>query len=253
MVLLRPLLLEHEFLCRRRGEGEGEKEKEGGNEEGEACAKHHGTGFDDTADAAPPTIDSSGPRQTHSTRMTWWRRRLGRTISPADAARESWRKAWTDAAAQPDCGRVASLQTELEGLALPEEEVELEREMLEGLAAVCEQLAQLEVGLPSVATGHRVIGTETCHFSAPAFMPDEPSQPAGRLLFTGARAVFVGGGKPSTIPWHSIAEVHYTARDILLVCVDRARLYRFRANSYADALCATQLALRLMPKRSRAR
>jgi len=184
--------------------------------------------------------------------MTWWRRWLGRTTSPADAARESWRKAWAAAAAHPDCGRVESLQAELAALALPEEEIELEREMLEGLATVCGQLTQLETGLPSVETGHRVIGTEACHFSAPAFMPDEPSQPAGRLLFTGARAVFVGAGKPSTIPWHSIAEVHYSARDVLLMRADRERLYRFRTNSYADALCATQLALRLMPKRSRA-
>ena len=184
--------------------------------------------------------------------MTWWRRWLGRIISPEDSARQSWRAAWAAAAAQPDCERVESLQTELEALALPEEDVELEREMLEGLAAVCGQLTQLGAGLPRVETGHRVIGAEACHFSAPAFMPDEPSQPAGRLLFTGARAVFVGGGKPATIPWHSIAEVHYTARDVLLVRADGERLYRFRTNSYADALCATQLALRLMPKRSRA-
>jgi hypothetical protein len=184
--------------------------------------------------------------------MTWWRRWLGRTASQADRARESWRQAWTAAAAQPDCGRVESLHAELEALALPEEEIELEREMLEGLAAMCRQLAQLDGCLPSVETGHRVIGTEACHFSAPAFMPDEPSQPAGRLLFTGARAVFVGGGKPSTIPWHSIAEVHFSARDVLLVRADGQRLYRFRTNSYTDALCGTQIALRLMPKRSRA-
>lgn len=184
--------------------------------------------------------------------MTLWRRWLAGTVSPADRARESWRKAWAAAAAQPDCGRVDRLKAELEALALPEEEIELEREMLDGLAAVCGQLTQLEAGMPNVETGHRVIGTEACHFSAPAFMPDEPSQPAGRLLFTGARAVFVGGGKPSTIPWHAIAEVHHSARDVMLVRVDRERLYRFRTNSYADALCATQLALRLMPRRSRA-
>src|SRR5688500_3136761 len=140
----------------------------------------------------PETIDSSGLRQTNSTRMTWWRRWLGTVTSPADAARQSWREAWAAAAAQPDCGRVQPLQTELEALALPEEEIELERVMLEGLAALRGQLARLAAGLPIVETGHRVIGPEACHFSAPAFMPDEPSQPAGRLLFTGARAVFVG-------------------------------------------------------------
>jgi hypothetical protein len=185
--------------------------------------------------------------------MTWWRRWLGRATSPADAARESWRTAWAAAAALPDCGRVESLQAELDALALPDEEIELEREMLEGLAAACGQLSQLESGLPRVETGHRVIGAEPCHFSAPAFMPDEPSQPAGRLLFTGMRAVFVGGGKPSSIPWHAIAQVRHSARDVLLVRVDREHLYRFRTNSYADALCATQLALRLIPGRLRTR
>jgi hypothetical protein len=185
--------------------------------------------------------------------MTWWRRWLRRTTSPAEAARNSWRTSWAAAAALPDCAQIQALTTQLNSLALPEEEIELEREMLEGLHAACEQRAQLESGaLPVLETGHRVIGAEVCHFSAPVFMPDEPAQPAGRLLFTPIRAVFVGGGKPSSIPWHSIADVHQTARDVLLVRVDREHLFRFRTNSYADALCAAQLVRRLMPRRSRA-
>jgi hypothetical protein len=185
--------------------------------------------------------------------MTWWRRWLGRTTSPAEAARNTWRTAWAEAAAQPDGARISALAAALDALALPEEDIELEREMLEGLTAACEQRAQLESGgLPVVETAHRVIGAEVCHFSAPVFMPDEPLQPAGRLLFTPVRAVFVGGGKPSSIPWHSIGDVHHSARDVLLVRVDREHLYRFRTNSYADALCALQLVRRLMPRRPRA-
>lgn len=185
--------------------------------------------------------------------MTWWRRWLGRTTSPTEAARNSWRTAWAAAAAQPDRARIDALTAELDALHLPEEEIELEREMIDGLSAAFEQQARLEAGeLPVLESGHRVIGAETCHFSAPVFMPDEPSQPAGRLLFTPVRAVFVGGGKPTNIPWHSIGDVHHNARDVLLIRVDREHLYRFRTNSYADALCAVQLVRRLMPRRNRA-
>lgn len=118
--------------------------------------------------------------------------------------------------------------------------------MLDGLAALIELTL---AGMPVVETGHRVVGTEACHFSAPALMPDEPSQPGGRLLFTPTRAVFVGGGRPSAIPWHVVGDVQHAARDVLLVRADRERVYRFRTNSYADALCGAHLARRLMPRR----
>jgi hypothetical protein len=45
--------------------------------------------------------------------------------------------------------------------------------------------------------------------------------------------------------------VQQSARDLLLVRKDRERLYRFRTNSYADALCGAQLARRLMAARAR--
>jgi len=182
--------------------------------------------------------------------MTWWRRWLGRTISPADAARESWRKAWTEAAAQPHCGRVASLQTELEALALPEEEVELEREMLDGLRSAAALSGTLEtIGLPTVETGHRAAGGVVCHFSAPASMPDDPAQPSGRLLLTATRGIFVGGSGP-TIPWHAVSAVQAADRDVIVIRADRDTLVRFRFNSYADALCAVMLMRRLMPRRA---
>ncbi len=178
--------------------------------------------------------------------MSLWRRWFGRGRSEADRARDAWRTAWAKAVAEPSSDAIEALEAQLAGLPLPAEEVELEQEMLDGLAALS---ALTSADMPSVETGHRAIGTQPCHFSAPAFMPDEPSQPGGRVLFTPSRAVFVGGGRPSTIPWHSVSDVQQSARDVLLVRADRERLYRFRMNSYADALCAAHLARRLMPRR----
>jgi hypothetical protein len=178
--------------------------------------------------------------------MSWWRRRFGQSDSEAGVSREAWRAAWAATVAEPTRESIEALQARLAALGLPAEEVELEQEMLDGLAALYELTS---AHMPVVETGHRVVGTETCHFSAPAFMPNEPSQPGGRLLFTPSRAIFVGGGRPSTIPWHTVADVQQSARDVLLVRADRERVYCFRANSYADALCAAHLARRLAPRR----
>ena len=173
--------------------------------------------------------------------MAWWRRWFGRQ-SAAERQLATWRAEWSAAIAEPGHEAVAALRARLDGLGLPPEEIELEEEMVEGLAALA---ALVPAPIPVVETGHRAIGTETCHFSAPVFMPEEPSQPGGRLLFTGSRAVFVGGGRPTIIPWHAVGDVRQAARDVLLLRVDRERLFRFRANSYADALCGAHLARRL--------
>jgi hypothetical protein len=174
--------------------------------------------------------------------MAWWRRWFSQGGSEADRARETWRAAWAAAVARPDASVIGDLTARLASLGLPPEEEELEQEMLDGLVALA---ALVQAETPVVETGHRVIGGERCHFSAPASMPDEPSQPGGRLLFTPSRAVFVGGGRPLTLSWHAIIDVQQSARDVLLVRNDRERMYRFRTNSYADTLCAAHLARRL--------
>lgn len=184
--------------------------------------------------------------------MAWWRRWIGRRESPAEAARTAWRQTWTAAIAQPDADAVARLRSALATLALPDEEIELESEMLDGFAAVVELGSLIAAsGLPLVETGHRVIGAESCHFSAPVFVPDDSSQAGGRLLFTPTRAVFAGGAKPTSLPWHAVTDVQQTSRDILFVRADRERVYRFRANSYADALCGALIAQRLLPRRQK--
>src|SRR5512134_2457604 len=127
----------------------------------------------------------------------------------------------------------------------------MEREMLDGLVQVSQLHAALTVdGLPVVETGHRVVGAETCHFSAPSSMPDDAAQPSGRLIFTGARAIFAGGARALALPWHTIADVVQQERDLILVRHDRETFHRFRCNVYADALCAGLIA-RTLARRAR--
>jgi hypothetical protein len=157
-----------------------------------------------------------------------------------------WRRAWSNSAKAPDPQDVSALQAQLDALGLPEEEIEIEREMLDGLT----QLAQLRMavdsaGIPIVETGHRVVGHDTCHFSTPVSMPDDAAQPAGRLFLTNARAIFAGGARATTVAWHAIGEVVQGDRDVVIVRRDRDTLYRFRCNTYADAMCGAYLARRL--------
>jgi hypothetical protein len=164
---------------------------------------------------------------------------------------EAWRNKWQDATAAPDAAVVVALTSDLESLGLAEEDIEIEREMVEGLEQLIELQTTLSAeGLPIIQTGHRVVGTDMCHFSAPTSMPDDPAQPSGRLFFTAARAIFAGGARTVTLPWHAVAEVVQQGRDVVLVRHDRETLHRFRCNVFADALCAALLA-RTLSRRQR--
>jgi hypothetical protein len=170
--------------------------------------------------------------------------------SEADAKLGEWRRAWQAACADGDGAHLASLTARLNALQLPEEEIEIEREMLAGL----EQLVALQgdvasKGFPILETGHRVVGTDRCHFTAPASMPDDPAQPSGRLILTNVRAIFAGGARSTTLPWHTVAEVLQQDRDLILVRHDRESLYRFRCNVFADALSGAFLAKALSRRR----
>jgi hypothetical protein len=180
----------------------------------------------------------------------WWR---GPPTNGTGAKLDAWRRRWHEAAATPETASVASLSAQLNAFGLPDEEIEIEREMLDGL----EELGRLRTtlsatGLPVVETGHRVVGAETCHFSVPSSMPDDASQASGRLFFTGARAIFAGGARAVTLPWHAVADVIQQDRDVILVRRDRETLHRFRCNVFADALCAGLLA-RTLAERTRQR
>lgn len=173
----------------------------------------------------------------------------GRGESDQDRRLRHWREAWRDASLNPGNGAIEQLRSELDAMGLSEDDVEIEREMLEGLGRLSELTKRAEDGmLPTVETGHRAVGSDTCHFTAPASMPDEPSQPSGRLLLTSSRAIFLGG-TGATAAWHTLGEAMHVDRDVLLVRNDKERLYRFRCNTYGDAMEGAFLAARLIKRR----
>ena len=92
-------------------------------------------------------------------------------------AREQWRKDWAAALESEDGSRVEALRAQLDQRS-GVDDVEMELEMLDALEQLVRLRAETAGGtLPLVETGHRIIGTEVCHFSAPASLPDDPSGP----------------------------------------------------------------------------
>jgi hypothetical protein len=176
---------------------------------------------------------------------------------PADrhSGLRAWRQAWHAAAqaSSVDTAEVVALRASLDRLGLPEDDLEIEREMLDGLdrrTALASSIA--ESGLPAIPTGHRIVGTEICHFSAPVSVPDDPAQPTGRLLLTSGRAIFQGGPRGTTIAWHTVSDAAHVDRDLVIATISRESLHRFRCNTYADAMCAAYLARLLSPRSRRA-
>jgi hypothetical protein len=165
-----------------------------------------------------------------------------------DGGVRAWRDDWTRAVASLDADAVASLDAALRRQPPIADDVEMEEEMLDGLRQLLEverELAQSR--LPVVDTTHRVVGSDRCHFSAPVSLPDDPAQPTGRLLLTSVRAVFAGGARTPPLPWHGVREVVQTGRDLIFVSTrGEADGYRFRCNSFAEALCGAAIARHLM-------
>lgn len=156
-----------------------------------------------------------------------------------------WRAAWAEAVSGSDAGD-AELRRRFQAVTQGEPDVELELEMLEGLDQL--RAAQQAVGegrLPSVETHHRVIGGDTCHFSAPASLPSDHGQASGRVLLTPSRAVFVGGGRTSATAWHLVHDLARVERDLLLARVDGSPAAHFRFNTYGDAVVCAFLARHL--------
>lgn len=180
--------------------------------------------------------------------LRWFKERT----SGGDARLDQWRRLWRDACVAPDVETAESLESALDAFGLPEEEIEIEREMLAGLHELTTLRGSVTSnGLPTIETGHRVVGTDRCHFSAPASMPDDSAQPSGRLILTSARAIFVGGARSTTIAWHAVAEVLQQERDVMLVKHDRETFHRYRCNVYGDALSAAFLARALAARHRR--
>ena len=171
--------------------------------------------------------------------LDWMRRGTG----AGDHRREQWRKDWTAACAAPSGERAEALRARLGELGAEDDDrYEIEREMLEGLEAVLELSATVSAnGLRPIVTGHRAVGADRCFFTAPVSLADDPAQPSGTLLLTEARAIFVGGSRSLTLPWHSVARCLQQERDLVLVRASREDLHRLRCNSFADALRAVYL------------
>jgi hypothetical protein len=182
--------------------------------------------------------------------MGWFGWLKGRKSVGGDPRLRAWRAAWQEACGEPRAERLEALTARLNALGLPEEDIEIEREMLAGLDRLVSLHASVASGaLPVIQTGHRVVGADACHFSAPCSMPDEASEPSGRLIFTSARAIFAGGATSIAVPWHAVAKVLQQHRDVMLIRRDREMLYRFRCNAFADALAAALLARTLSSRR----
>jgi hypothetical protein len=176
----------------------------------------------------------------------------GRRAPLEDSRLRGWRNAWARVAAATEDERIARLAAELDSFSLSEDDVEIEREMLDALRDRQELLATVRAsGLPMIETGHRVVRGEPCHYSAPVSMPEEPGQPAGRLLMTSTRAIFVGGANGLAAAWHTISDATHLERDLVLMRNGRDQAYRFRCNSYGDALRAAFIAGELVARRRR--
>jgi hypothetical protein len=196
------------------------------------------------------------------TQLSWGRAGMGwldwfrRANSNESKRTEEWRRVWRAALDAPDAASAKDLRARLTAIGIEsasgidDEQFEIEREMLEGLEALVELSHAVALnGPPTIATGHRAVGPDRCHFSAPASLPDDPAQPSGTLLLTSTRAVFIGGGRAVTIPWHLVGECSQHDRDVLLVRVDRQDLHRVRCNTFTDTLCAAFLARHLARRR----
>jgi hypothetical protein len=174
---------------------------------------------------------------------------LKRSGIGADNGIQQWRREWTRAVEAADAAAVGPLRARLASSPPLAEDLEIEEEMLDGLERLVAVTSELNASrLPSIETTHRVVGTDSCHFSAPVSMPDDPGQPSGRLLLTTSRAVFIGGAKLKALPWHAATQALQGDRDVLLVRADGQATYHFRCNTYADALCGAAIARHLIKK-----
>jgi hypothetical protein len=170
--------------------------------------------------------------------------------SAGDRRLTQWRTAWQRVCDAPNKNNVAVLTADLDSLGLSEDDIEFEREMLAALADVVALEETIATdGLPVIPSGHRVLGSEPCHFTASCSMPDEPGEPSGRLMLSSVRAIFVGGASSVVVPWHAVAQVLHQQRDLILVRRDREMMHRFRCNVFSDTLSATLLARTLAVKR----
>lgn len=171
---------------------------------------------------------------------------------PARAQRETQRRArefrgevqqaLAPALTRGDRAALEALSRKPAELGLPEEEVELELEALQGaLDAIGLREAIAQGGLPLVAHQHKALGDDRCHFVASAFLASDGSDRTGRLFLTDRRVLFLSSPVVS-LSWGSVGSLAVDQRDLLIASAGRGTLYRFRCNSFSDARCAEVIA-----------
>jgi hypothetical protein len=174
-----------------------------------------------------------------------FRRLLGRFASVQPDTSGWWREA-NALATTPDAGRLAALRAQVIEPGKAPDQAELQEEMIDGL----ERLLALarEPALPVVATQHRVIGNEVCHFIAPVSLIEEVDA-GGKLFATSERLVFAAGTVRQW-PWHALAAITRVERDVVIDLRGRPAAARLRANTYGDAMLLLALSERLRANRA---
>jgi hypothetical protein len=106
-----------------------------------------------------------------------------------------------------------------------------------------ERLAYTDAELPVLHTQHRVIGSDRCHFVAPASLAGDVDVP-GKLFLTSQRVVFAGG-RAQSWPWHRVRNISRQERSLVLQINGTNDGLRLNCNSYGDAIIARYVASRL--------
>ena len=165
-----------------------------------------------------------------------------RKSSPASSEDAAW---WREASAVADAPSEAAIAA-LERRATLDhvEDADRQREMIAGLRQLADVASQPT--LPSVATQHRVIGSDTCHFIGPASRVAETDS-SGKLFLTSTRIVLVTGSVAAW-PWHRVTSVGRVDRDVVFT-VAGGDPVQVRLNTFGEALVVRHVAERLSTKR----
>lgn len=161
-----------------------------------------------------------------------------RKSSPAASVDAAW---WREASALADDPAAAAIDA-LEQRASVDhvEDADRQREMIAGLRQLAEIASRPE--LPAIATQHRVIGADTCHFIGPASRVAETDS-SGKLFLTSTRLVLVTGGVAAW-PWHRVTHVMRVDRDVVF-SVSGADPVQVRLNTFGEALVVRHIAQRV--------
>ena len=172
--------------------------------------------------------------------LQWITRSRNPDLDPRLAA---WRASWNRAAGSADVTALPALREQLDGLGIPDDEIEIEREMLEAL----EDLSELVASVP-------LRGLTDDHDRPPRrrrrLLPfDRPRVDARRSIAAGRSAA---ADEP---PGHlrrrrrahdslapGAAKSLHQERDLVLLAKQPDTLVRFRCNGFSDAVRAAFIA-----------